>query len=1127
MGWNNPDVPWAELESALSGRPRDGSSLTGGPEADGGDSPAWSRKREAYVPPPLPPPERSVPYAELHCHSNFSFLDGASHPEELVEEAARLGLEAVALTDHDGMYGVVRFAEAAAELGVRTVFGAELSLGLTAPQNGVADPEGTHLLLLARDPEGYRALCRVISAAQLRGQEKGRPVYDLDQVVGETAGRVLALTGCRKGAVRQALRAGGDPAGELHRLVEWFGSEHVAVELDHSGLPTDTERNDALAGLAAAAGLPAIASTAAHYATPRRFPLATALAAVRARRSLDEADGWLPAAGGAQLRPGAEMAARFEHRHPGAVARAAEFGRACAFPIELVAPDLPPFPVPPGYDEADWLRELTARGVARRYGSYAEYPLAVATVEKELRIIEEKNFPGYFLIVHDIVEFCRRSHILCQGRGSAANSAVCYALGITNVDAVAMGLLFERFLSPAREGYPDIDLDIESGRREEVIQYVYTTYGRRCAAQVANVITYRPRSAVRDVAKALGFSPGQQDAWSKRIERWSGLAAERSVSAATMGAAPPEGMPDQVVRLADQLLGFPRHLGIHSGGMVICDRPVSEVVPVEWARMAGRSVVQWDKDDCAAAGLVKFDLLGLGMLTALHLMIDLVAEHHGRTVELHDLQPTDPEVYAMLQRADSVGVFQVESRAQMATLPRLRPRVFYDLVVEVALIRPGPIQGGSVHPYIRRRNKLERWEHDHPLLKNALDKTLGVPLFQEQLMQVAVDVAGFSAADADELRRAMGAKRSTERMERLRGRFFAGMAANGIDGELADKIFTKMLAFANFGFPESHSISFASLVYYSAWFKRYYPAAFCAALLNSQPMGFYSPQSLVADARRHGVLARGPDVNRGRAEAVLQPDSKSEGGQAVRLGLAEVRGVGLDLAEKIDAERERGGPYRDLADLAARVRLTVPQAEALATAGAFGCFGAKNRPLDRRSALWAAGVVAAVRPNQLPGTAVGLDAPALPGLTAAELTVADVWATGVSPDSHPMQHLRDRLDGLGAVRIDRLAEVRRNIPAGDPEQRFPRVLVGGLVTHRQRPATARGVTFVNLEDESGMLNVTCSQGLWARYRSVALGSAALLVRGRLERSPEGVLNLVADRLQRLVLAVPVRSRDFR
>jgi error-prone DNA polymerase len=431
-----------------------------------------------------------------------------------------------------------------------------------------------------------------------------------------------------------------------------------------------------------------------------------------------------------------------------------------------------------------------------------------------------------------------------------------------------------------------------------------------------------------------------------------------------------------------------------------------------------------------------------------------------------------------------------------------------------------------VHPYVRRRNG-EEWEHDHPLLANALDKTLGVPLFQEQLMQVAVDVAGFSAADADELRRAMGSKRSEQKMERLRERFFAGMAANGITGELADSIFAKMLAFANFGFPESHSISFASLVYYSSWFKLYYPAAFCVALLNSQPMGFYSPQSLVADARRHGVLARGPDVNRGRSAAILEAAPGSTGGVAMRLGLADVRGIGVEKADEIDAERERGGEFRDLADFARRTRLTGPAVEALATAGAFGCFvGQDGSALDRRSALWAAGVVAAVRPEQLPGSAVGLEAPALPGLTDAELTVADVWATGVSPDSHPVQHLRETLDRLGAIRVDRLDDVgaRVDTAAGAPP---PRVLVGGLVTHRQRPATARGVTFVNLEDESGMLNVTCSEGVWARYRSVAVSSAALLVRGRLERSPEGVLNLVADRLQKLPLAVPVKSRDFR
>ncbi|MDQ4092681.1 MAG: error-prone DNA polymerase, partial [Actinomycetota bacterium] len=709
------------------------------------DSPAWTRHRDRYEPPQLTPTElaetQHIPYAELHCHSNFSFLDGASHPEELVEEAARLGLDAIAITDHDGMYGVVRFAEAARELGVKTIFGAELSLGLTALQNGLPDPEGEHLLVLARDPEGYRRLSRVISDAQIRGREKGKPVYDLDAVAAAAGGHWVVLTGCRKGAVRRALEREGPPAAaaQLRRLIGLFGPAHVAVELTAHGLADDTERNDALAGLATAHGVDTVATTAAHYATPSRHRLATTMAAVRARRSLDEMDGWLPAAATAHLRSGAEMADRFA-RWPGAVERAAALGRECAFDLQLVAPDLPLFDVPTNHSETSWLRELTWLGAATRYGSYDECPGAYHQIEHELAIIEEKNFPGYFLIVHDIVAFCRRADIFCQGRGSAANSAVCYALGITNVDAVGMDLLFERFLAPDRDGYPDIDLDIESDRREEAIQYVYQRYGRDCAAQVANVITYRARSAVRDVAKALGYSTGTQDAWSKQIDRWGPLGQQET------------DIPEPVRALAAQLEGFPRHLGIHSGGMVICSRPVAEVCPVEWARRDNRSVVQWDKDDCAAAGLVKFDLLGLGMLSALHYAVDLVARHYRHRVQLADLQPTDPAVYEMLARADSVGVFQVESRAQMATLPRLKPRCFYDLVVEVALIRPGPIQGDSVHPYIRRRNGLEAWDYDHPLLVNALRKTLGVPLFQEQLMQMAIDVADFSAAEADELR---------------------------------------------------------------------------------------------------------------------------------------------------------------------------------------------------------------------------------------------------------------------------------------------------------------------------------------------------------------------------------------
>jgi error-prone DNA polymerase len=1039
-----------------------------------------------------------TPYAELHCHSNFSFLDGASHPEELVEEAARLRLDAIAITDHDGMYGVVRFTEAARELGVRTVFGAELSLGLTAPQNGIPDPEGEHLLVLAREPEGYRRLSRVISDAQLAGKEKGRPVYDLDVVAAAAGGHWVVLTGCRKAAVRRALEREGPDAAEtqLRRLTKLFGADHVIVELTANGLAEDTERNDELASLAVAHGLDTVATTAAHYATPSRHRLATALAAIRARRSLDEMDGWLPAAATAHLRSGAEMAKKFA-RWPGAVERAAALGRECSFDLNLVAPDLPPFAVPGGHTEASWLRGLTWLGAAPRYGSYDECPGAYHQIEHELAVIEKKSFAGYFLIVHDIVAFCRRAGILCQGRGSAANSAVCYALGITSVDAVAMDLLFERFLTPDRDGYPDIDLDIESNRREEVIQYVYATYGRDCAAQVANVITYRARSAVRDVAKALGYSTGTQGA--------------PQAGHPDIPQAGCRDIPQPVLALAAELEGFPRHLGIHSGGMVICSRPVAEVCPVEWARREHRSVVQWDKDDCAAAGLVKFDLLGLGILSALHYAVDLVAHHYRHRVQLSDLQPTDPAVYAMLARADSVGVFQVESRAQMATLPRLRPRCFYDLVVEVALIRPGPIQGGSVHPYIRRRNGQEAWDYDHPRLANALRKTLGVPLFQEQLMQMAIDVAGFSAAEADELRRAMGAKRSTDRMHRLRGRLLRGMAVHGICGELAEKIYAKLLAFANFGFPESHAISFASLVYYSAWFKHYYPAAFCAALLRAQPMGFYSPQSLIADARRHRVAVRGPDVNASGVHAGLEPVAPRAPERAVRLGLAMLRTVGQPLAIRLVEERENHGRYRDIADVAHRVGLTTAQAQALATGGAFDRFVPQ-----RRQALWSAGAVATQRSDRLPGTAVGVLAPALPGMSAVELAAADVWATGVSPEHFPLQFLRDQLARLGVVPAAELREQRDG----------QRVLVAGAVTHRQRPATAGGVTFLNLEDETGMVNVICSPGFWVRYRTIVRACPALLLRGRL-RIAEGVINVLAEHAAALDMRMRSTSRDFR
>ncbi|OBG88125.1 error-prone DNA polymerase, partial [Mycobacterium sp. E3298] len=1070
MGWFNGPPSWAEMERVLDSKPRH----AGVPVVPGEDAPL-SPKRGTYRPPAGARAARSsVPYAELHAHSAFSFLDGASTPEELVEEASRLGLRALALTDHDGLYGAVRFAEAAAELELRTVFGAELSLGPGA-RTETPDPPGPHLLVLARGPEGYRRLSRQLAAAHLAGGEKGKPRYDFDALTEAAGGHWHILTGCRKGHVRQALSQGPEAAERaLADLVDRFGADRVSIELTHHGHPLDDERNAVLAGLAPRFGLGVVATTGAHFAGPPRRRLAMAMGAIRARQSLDTAAGWLAPLGGSHLRSGEEMARLFGQR-PDAVTAAAELGEQCAFGLALIAPQLPPFDVPAGHTEDSWLRQLTMAGARDRYGPADTAPRAYAQIEHELKVIERLTFPGYFLVVHDIARFCRENNILCQGRGSAANSAVCYALGVTAVDPVANELLFERFLSPARDGPPDIDMDIESDQREKVIQYVYDKYGRDYAAQVANVITYRGRIAVRDMARALGFSQGQQDAWSKQISHWNGLADSPDV----------EGIPEQVVDLANQIRNLPRHMGIHSGGMVICDRPIADVCPVEWARMENRSVLQWDKDDCAAIGLVKFDLLGLGMLSALHYAIDLVAEHKGIEVDLARLDLSEPAVYEMLARADSVGVFQVESRAQMATLPRLKPRIFYDLVVEVALIRPGPIQGGSVHPYIRRRNGLDPVVYDHPSMEPALRKTLGVPLFQEQLMQLAVDCAGFSAAEADQLRRAMGSKRSTERMRRLRGRFYEGMRAlHGAPDEVIDRTYEKLEAFANFGFPESHALSFASLVFYSSWFKLHHPAAFCAALLRAQPMGFYSPQSLVADARRHGVAVHGPDVNASLAHATLE-----NAGTEVRLGLGAVRHIGDDLAERLVGERKANGPFASLLDLTTRLPLSVPQTEALATAGALGCFA-----MSRREALWAAGAAATQRPDRLPGVGSSSHVPALPGMSELELAAADVWVTGVSPDSYPTQFLRADLDAMGVVPAEKLL----GVPDGD------RVLIAGAVTHRQRPGTAQGVTFLNLEDETGMVNVLCTPAVWARHRKLANSAPAMLVRGQVQNASGAV-----------------------
>ena len=1127
-------------------------------------------------------------YAELHAHSAYSFLDGANEPDDLASAAVELGLEALALTDHDGVPGIVKHAQAGRAHGLPTIHGTELTLA-----------DGSHLPVLARNPVGYHRLVSAISQHNLDAGERRDPAHDLPALAsalraaptgqtGGAAGTCLVLTGTANGPLRRAL---GDPlrpgtwdlaaAGDcLGRLTDLFAAPDrgrpsgtstmaggaqvegdavvgLAVELTLDGGPTDAALTEVLTRLAHDHRLPLVATGAVRCARPADARLADVLTATRLVTDLEGARGHLPAIG--RWLRGAQDMARLHRRSPDAIDLAADLAADLAFDLSLIAPDLPEADVPAGHTPASWLRELTRQGAVRRYGAPQEHPRVWEVLNHELDVIESLGFPGYFLIVHSIVEFCRQSGILCQGRGSAANSAVCYALGITAVDAVRHQMLFERFLSPGRAGYPDIDLDIEACRREEVIQHVYSRYGRDRAAQVANVISYRPRSAVRDAARALGYSAGVQDSWARQMDRWTTV---RPGGLTGQG----DEVPEPVLEIAEKLLRLPRHLGIHSGGMVLCGRPVTEVCPVRWAAMDNRSVLQWDKDDCAEAGLVKFDLLGLGELTALRLAFttlgergqtvpDVVEEGELRTSQtgrpwgLHTLPEEDPAVYRLLTAADTVGVFQVESRAQMATLPRLRPKEFYDIVVEVALIRPGPIQGDAVNPYIRRRLKREEVTYLHDSLEPALAKTLGVPLFQEQLMQIAVDSAGFSPAEADTLRQAMGAKRSIERMEALHDRLIAGMRGRGIDETTAEKIYSKLRSFAEFGFPESHAFSFAYLVYASAWLKVRKPEDFYAGVLAAQPMGFWSPQSLVADARRHGVRVLPADINRSLSQATVEQKGKHQVAEppeqwrtltphpaaptpldvhedlAVRLGLAPIKGLGERAAQAIVAERRAHGPYRDLADLARRVSLSRSNLETLAASGALDSLG-----VERRRALWAAAVLSDEHGRRrgashqdpgawfqptLPGTVAGAVAPALPAMTSREQQVADLSLTGVSTHGSPLTLLRPGLSAEGVLTTADLSD----------QEHGRRVRVAGVITHRQRPHTASGMIFLNLEDETGLLNVVCRAGMWRRYRSIGRRAGALIVRGTVERG-DGVIALMAEHLQALP-GVPVTgSRDW-
>ena len=1037
-------------------------------------------------------------YVELHCHSGFSLLDGASNPEALMARAAAVGMRAVALTDHDDLGGAVRWSEAGKEHGIEAIVGLEVTVR-AAPGS-----DASHLTLLATSAEGYRNLSHLVTLA--RGAERGAPAAPWDEVERHAAG-LFCLTGCPFGDVPRRL-AQEDEAGareRLGRLAEVFQGR-VAVECWDHALASERAVVPKLVALAGSLDLPWLVTNDVHYAAPKGRLVHDVLTCLRHQTTLDEAGTLLRPNGEWYLKRPERMAHRWRH-YPEALAATRAVAERCAFRMTALTPTLPAFPTPPGVTADDHLAALVAAGARERYGGRLTERHR-AQLRHELDVIRRLGLAGYFLIVWDIVREANRLGVLAQGRGSAANSAVCYCLGITAIDPIGMELLFERFLSEDRREAPDIDIDFAHNDREEVIQYVYRRYGRDHAAMVCEAITYRGRAAVRDAARVLGFSVQQAEKLADEADRDGARETGEKLLAGGAGVADLDPADHRVRMLAEVVRGLhqlPRHRSIHVGGFVLTAEPLAEVVPVEPAAMPERTVIQWDKDDLDPVRLIKIDLLGLGMLTMLQKAMQLVRLHRGVTVDLAKLPMTDPAVYDMLCRADTIGVFQVESRAQMNTLPRLAPRTFYDLVVEVALIRPGPIQGEMVHPYLRRRAGLEPVTYPHPSLEPILERTLGVPLFQEQGMQVAIAAAGFTPGEADELRRAMGHKRSHERMARICGKLVDGMAKNGIAPDVARRIFNQISAFADYGFPESHAASFALLVYASAYFKLYYPAEFACALLNAQPMGFYSPGTIVEDAKRHDVEVRGVDVMKSAWDGTIEDG-------ALRIGFRQVAGLGSKARERLEPLLGNGRPD-SLEGWVRESGLTVAQLRALAEAGAFDALWP-----NRRSALWEilkqargpAGPLAPVAADRRPAP--------VPRFTPVELTEADYRVTGLSPAGHPMRHLRAAVAALGAIPAAELAR-RRD---GDW------VTVAGLVICRQRPGTAKGFCFVTLEDETGLANVVITPKLFEENRRLVRRSPLLVVSGPLQEE-QGVLNIRGRRFaapRPAAGAAFVSSHDF-
>lgn len=1061
-------------------------------------------------------------YAELHCKTNFTFLQGASHPEELVQRAAELGLAALAITDDASLAGVVRAHAAAKEVGLKLIIGAEF-----APR------DAWPVVLWAPDRAAYGRLARLITVGRRRAAKGQCEVGWADLVAharGLWAGVLVPDEALRLPMEAEwggvARGGGGGTVNEmLHRYRELFGERcSLVAELAYG--PDDAYRLERWQQWSRVTRVPLVAAGDVYYHVPARQPLQHVLTAIRHGVTVAEAGHLLFPNAQRHLKAPAEMAARFAAA-PEALARTLEIAAQCTFSLDELRYEYPLELAPPGKSPMHYLEQLTWQGAQRRYpGGIPDKVRRL--LEHELQLIAELQYEAYFLTVWDLVQFARSRGILCQGRGSAANSAVCYCLEITAVDPDRVDLLFERFISRERHEAPDIDVDFEHERREEVLQYLYQKYGRERAGLAAAVITYRTRSAVREVGKALGLSLDCLDRVAKNLDGYPGHVVR--------GSPPPHASPDQDgdpehacdlaercrqmgldtdsaigrrwMYLATELIGFPRHLSQHVGGMVITRGPLCELVPIENAAMPDRTVVQWDKDDLEELGILKVDCLSLGMLSAIRKCFALVQQTAGRQLTLATVPPGDGRVYDMICRADTLGVFQIESRAQMSMLPRLRPRCYYDLVIEVAIVRPGPIQGQMVHPYLRRRAGEEPVTYPNEAIRQVLEKTLGVPIFQEQVMKLAVVAAGFTPGEADQLRRAMGAWRRNGHMERFRQKLLDGMRQRGLAEDFAQRVYEQIRGFGEYGFPESHAASFALLVYVSAYLKHYYPAAFTAAILNSQPMGFYAPAQLIRDARQHGVDVRPIDVNHSDWDCTL------EGERVLRMGLRLVRGLARQEAEAVVRGRA-AGPYRSLDQFAARSGLFPATLGKLAAADAFGSLGT-----GRRQSLWDA--LAQKRPPHewplLADVEAAAEPPAaLPPATVQEEVIADYQTIGLSLRPHPLSFYRDGLQRLGVTTANRLPEWRPHRP----------VKVAGLVILRQRPSTGKGITFVTLEDETGTVNLVLHKHIWERFHQVTRHSNAWLVRGQLENR-YGVIHVVAGHVQDLQveLAHLVPSRDF-